>query len=137
MRFLLSAFIVWMSITHAWADGLSSLNKIIEITKVSKVHVTLEVHGANEQELLRFCKIMVEKLGDCQMQVKADEKKTIKAISSATGEIEGKQAHEFLIMIQKEFIDPVPGTKWEFTTHFDMAQSPGKLRLKICRSGCD
>lgn len=137
MRFFLSALMVWMSIAHAAADDLSSLNKIIEITKMSKVRVTLEMQDANKQELLRFCKIMIEKLGACQMQVKGEEKKAVKAISTASGEIEGKQAHEFLSMIQKEFIDTVPGTKWESTTNFDMAQSPGKQRLKICRKGCD
>lgn len=137
MRFILGALMVWMSIAQASAEDLSSLNKIIEITKMSKVHVTLEMHDANKQELLRFCKIMIEKLGTCQMQVKGDEKKAVKATSTATGEIEGKHAHEFLNMIQKEFVDTVPGTKWESTTNFDMAQSPGKLSLKICRNGCD
>ncbi|MBI3714101.1 MAG: hypothetical protein HY253_14230 [Burkholderiales bacterium] len=137
MRFFLSALIVWMSIAQVAAEDLSSLNKIIEITKMSKVHVTLEMHDANKQELLRFCKIIIEKLGTCQMQVKGDEKKAVKATSTASGEIEGKQAHEFLSMIQKEFVDTVPGTKWESTTNFDMAQNSGKLSLKICRKGCD
>lgn len=71
------------------------------------------------------------------MQVKGEEKKTVKATSTASGEIEGKQAQEFLSMIQKEFVDTVPGTVWKSTSNFDMAQGPGKLSLKICRKGCD
>lgn len=137
MRFILGVLMVWMSIAQAAAEDLTSLNKIIEITKMSKVQIRLEMHDENEQELLRFCKIMAEKLGDCQMQIKSDEKKTVQAISIGTGEIEAKQSYELFNMIQKEFIDAVPGTKWNFTTHFGTDQSLGTVRLKICRKSCD
>lgn len=137
MRFILGALMVWMSIAQAAAEDLSSLSKIIEITKMSKVQIELDLHDSSESALAQFCKTMAEKLGNCRIQIEGHEKKSLQSLATSSGEIDAKQTREFLNMIQKEFIDAVPETKWKFTTQFGTSQSVGKVRLKICRTRCD
>lgn len=137
MRFILGALMIWMSIAQAAAEDLTSLNKIIEITKMSKVQIELELQDPKETALVQFCKTMAEKLGNCQIHIKGQEKKRLQTGATSSGEIAANQTPEFLSLIQKELIDAVPGTKWNFTTQFDTSQSVGKVRLKICRKGCD
>lgn len=137
MRFILGALMIWMSIAQAAAEDLTSLNKIIEITKMSKVQIELELHDANETALVQFCKTMAEKLGNCQIHIEGQEKKRLQTSATSSGELAANQTPEFLSLVQKELIDAVPGTTWNFTTQFGTSQSVGKVRLKICRKSCD
>ncbi len=137
MKMFLGALMMWMSTALAYAGDLNVMNSFIELTKVSKVQVKLEMHDVNQQGLVEFCKAIAEKLGSCQILIRGEAGKTIQASSKASGEIEAKHARELLSAIQKNFIDTNPSAKWELDVDVKSDEDTGTVRLKICKAGCD
>lgn len=136
-RLFLGALLMWMSTARAYAGDLNVVNSFIELTKVSKIQVKLELHDVNQQCLVEFCKAIAEKLGNCHIQIRGDASKTIQSTSKASGEIEAKHARELLGFIQKNFIDTNPSAKWELDVDVKSSKDTGTVRLKICRAACD